>query len=362
MNKKIAILGSVGIPASYGGFETLVENLARYHQQNELPGKIIVYCSSNNYPDKAESHLGATLRYVALNANGVSSIAYDVVSMLSALYYGSDVILLLGVSGAIALPLIRLVSRSHIITNIDGIEWKRQKWNRAAKAFLHFSEWLAVRYSHVVVADNAAIAEYVAGSYGVDCEVIAYGGDQALLTPPRPYQGDTLPARYAFALCRIEPENNIDIILEAFALKPDLPLVFLGNWRNSIYGRELKALYSGLSHIHLLDPIYDASVLHYLRKNADIYIHGHSAGGTNPSLVEMMHFGLPVFAFDCIFNRCTTDGKAIFFKDASALRVAIDGLEANVAAQVGSDMCRIARERYTWSAVGREYFRLLLDE
>lgn len=360
MSNTISILGAVGIPASYGGFESLVENLARYHQINKLPGKIVVYCSSKSYPEQVDSYLGAKLRYIGLNANGISSIAYDVASMLSAVYHGSDVILLLGVSGAIGLPLIRMISKGRIVTNIDGIEWKREKWKRIARAFLHFSEWLALRFSHNVVADNAAIAEYVAGTYGVDCHVIAYGGDQGLLTPSRPYEGETLPARYAFALCRIEPENNVGIILEAFAAKPDRPLVFLGNWSKSSYGRELKALYAGVAHIYLLDPIYDASILHCLRKNADMYIHGHSAGGTNPSLVEIMHFGLPVFAFDCIFNRCTTDSKAIFFKDAAGLRVGIDNIDSNTAAQVGADMLRIAKERYTWEAVGREYFRLLL--
>ena len=360
--KTISILGTVGIPASYGGFETLAENLARFHQANELTGELVVYCSAKSYPARPESHLGARLRYIDLNANGVSSIPYDIVSLLSAVRHRSDVILLLGVSGAIALPLVRLLSRARIVTNIDGIEWKREKWKGAARWFLRFSERMAVRFSHEVVADNAGIAEHVAQSYGRDCHVIAYGGDHALQAPIKPYEGPPLPPRYALALCRIEPENNVTMILEAFVRIPGMPLVFVGNWNNSAFGRELRQRYASLPHLHLLDPIYDIGVLRTVRGNAALYVHGHSAGGTNPSLVEMMHFGVPILAFDCIFNRCTTEEKAVFFKDAEALRNAVDTLDPDDAARIGEDMRRVAEARYTWDAVGRAYFRILLGE
>ncbi len=361
-NKRIAILGTVGVPANYGGFETLAENLARFHQANDLAGGLVVYCSAKNYPTRPESYLGAKLRYIVLNANGVSSIPYDIVSLLSAVRHRSDVILLLGVSGAIALPLVRLLSRARIVTNIDGIEWKREKWKGAARWFLRFSERMAVRFSHEVVADNAGIAEHVVQSYGRDCHVIAYGGDHALQAPIKPYGGAPLPPRYALALCRIEPENNVAMILEAFARDPGMPLVFVGNWNNSAFGRELRQRYASLPHLHLLDPIYDIGVLRTVRGNAALYVHGHSAGGTNPSLVEMMHFGVPILAFDCIFNRCTTEEKAVFFKDAEALRNAVDTLDPDDAARIGEDMRRVAEARYTWDAVGRAYFRILLGE
>jgi glycosyltransferase involved in cell wall biosynthesis len=361
-NKRIAILGTVGVPANYGGFETLAENLARFHQANDLAGGLVVYCSAKNYPTRPESYLGAKLRYIVLNANGVSSIPYDIVSLLSAVRHRSDVILLLGVSGAIALPLVRLLSRARIVTNIDGIEWKREKWKGAARWFLRFSERMAVRFSHEVVADNAGIAEHVVQSYGRDCHVIAYGGDHALQAPIKPYGGAPLPPRYALALCRIEPENNVTMILEAFVRIPGMPLVFVGNWNNSAFGRELRQRYASLPHLHLLDPIYDIGVLRTVRGNAALYVHGHSAGGTNPSLVEMMHFGVPILAFDCIFNRCTTEEKAVFFKDAAALRNAVDTLDPDDAARIGEDMRRVAEARYTWDAVGRAYFRILLGE
>lgn len=359
--KTISILGTVGIPASYGGFETLVENLARFHQANRLPNKLVVYCSAKSYPAQQKSCYRAELRYVRLNANGVSSIAYDIASLISSVWHRSDVILLLGVSGAIALPLIRLVSRARIVTNIDGIEWRRDKWRGLARWFLRLSERIAVRFSHEVIADNGGIAAYVSETYGKQCHVIAYGGDHAIQATPFQYVGEQLPESYALALCRIEPENNVALILEAFARQPSMPLVFVGNWNNSEFGRELRERFGGVKTLYLLDPIYELGVLHTLRSKATIYVHGHSAGGTNPSLVEMMHFGLPVLAYDCVFNRYTTDDQALWFNDAESLLAAITSLTSEIAKQTGLDMKRIAEDRYTWRHIGEAYFRLLLQ-
>lgn len=358
--KTVSILGTVGVPAAYGGFETLAENLVRFQERNIRLPKLVVYCSANTYPDRTASFHGAELRYVPLSANGVSSIPYDIVSLFSAAWRGSDVILLLGVSGAIMLPLVRLLSRARIVTNIDGVEWKREKWKGAARWFLRLSERIAVRFSHDVIADNAGIADHVSRTYGRKCHVIAYGGDHALLTEGKPFEGEPLPDRYALALCRIEPENKVSLILEAFAHADSLPLVFIGNWNNSKYSRELKRRYATTSRLRLLDPIYDVGVLHTLRSQASVYVHGHSAGGTNPSLVEMMHFGVPVMAYDCEFNRYTTDGKALWFRDVESLGAALSTLTPEQSAHVGAEMARIAQERYTWDAIGKAYFELLL--
>lgn len=360
--RRIGILGTVGIPASYGGFETLAENLTRFHKANEFTDKLVVYCSAKSYPTRPDTYLEAELRYIGLNANGVSSIPYDIVSLFSAVWQRSDVILLLGVSGAIALPLVRLLSHARIVTNIDGIEWKREKWKGLARWFLRFSERMAVRFSHELIADNAGIAEHVVQSYGRDCHVIAYGGDHALEVPARPYDGAKLPPRYALALCRIEPENNVAMILEAFAQQTDWPLVFVGNWQNSAYGRALVATYGMLPHLILLDPVYDLGVLRGLRSGAGLYVHGHSAGGTNPSLVEMMHFGLPILAFDCVYNRYTTEEAALFFAGPEELTQTLATLTDQASRTVGNALLRVARLRYTWAEVGKAYFHLLASQ
>ncbi|MBU1215135.1 MAG: DUF1972 domain-containing protein [Gammaproteobacteria bacterium] len=358
-NKNTVIIGTVGVPANYGGFETLAENLVKYHAENLLSDNLTVYCSSKSYPSRNDSFLSAHLKYVSLNANGAQSILYDIVSLIFAVLSRSEVILLLGVSGAIALPMVRLLSSARVVTNIDGIEWRREKWQGLAKHFLRFSEKVAVRYSDEVIADNAAIADYVHEIYGVACHVIAYGGDHTVNVEPVAVDDLGLPDRYAFSVCRIEPENNIHIIVEAFSRQQDVPLVLVGNWNNSEYGRELRRRFAEFAHLHLLDPIYDLGKLRTLRANALLYVHGHSAGGTNPSLVEAMHFGRPVLAFDCVFNRATTEDKALFFSGVEGLQELVAGLNEPVASQAGRDMLEIAQRRYTWEKVAQAYFKLL---
>lgn len=357
--QRIAIIGTVGVPASYGGFETLVENLVLWHERDAAPEALTVYCSARAYETRPETFRSARLVYVPLNANGAQSIPYDIWSVLSALRRGQDTLLVLGVSGAMILPLVRLISKARIVTNIDGIEWKREKWGRLQRAILKWSEALAVRFSHDVIADNGAIADHVRETYGTACAVIAYGGDHALAAEPQPVPELDLPDRYAFKVCRIEPENNVHMILEAFADRADFPIVFVGNWDRSSYGAELKARYRGAPGVRILDPIYDIGKLRTLRQGASAFVHGHSAGGTNPALVEVMFFGRPVLAYDCSFNRYSTDDRALYFSDAAGLRRLLDDTPPEVQAEVGTAMRAIAQERYTWDAIGGAYFDLL---
>ncbi|MDX2504246.1 MAG: DUF1972 domain-containing protein [Gammaproteobacteria bacterium] len=352
----IAIIGTVGVPANYGGFETLVENLICHHDSLSLNDNLTVYCSSKSYSKKEKSYLSAQLKYIPLNANGVQSIPYDIFSLFSAVWNRSDVILLLGVSGAIILPIIRLISSARIITNIDGIEWRREKWKGFAGFFLHFSEKMAVRFSHEVISDNVAISGYVKESYGVENHVIAYGGDHAVSVETVSVDEYNLPEKYGFSVCRIEPENNIHVILDAFSEQNDYSLVIVGNWSKSDYGRELRKKYMDFPNLFLLDPVYDLGKLKSLRSRAAVYIHGHSAGGTNPSLVEAMHFGVPIIAFDCDFNRSTTEDKALFFRDAESLQHALDTLTEDVSENIGKEMIEIAQRRYTWGKVAENYF------
>ena len=357
--KNIAIIGTVGLPANYGGFETLVENLVKYHYAASLPDQITVYCSSKSYSSMEEFFLSARLRYVWLHANGAQSIVYDITSLISAVFHRNDVILLLGVSGAIALPFVRFFSSVRIITNIDGIEWRRDKWQGWAKLFLRFSEKMAVRFSHEVIADNGAIAKYVKHTYGVDSHVIAYGGDHAVAVEATALDEYELPESYVFSVCRIEPENNVHMVLGAFAGLNSQALVIVGNWDSSEYGRVLRDKYGSCGNLFLLDPIYDLGKLKTLRQHATFYVHGHSAGGTNPSLVEAMHFGRPVLAFDCNFNRCTTEDKAYYFNTAQQLQNLMGSVGFENAKRVGLDMLEIAQRCYNWHIVAQQYFTLL---
>ncbi|KPF90225.1 glycosyl transferase [Novosphingobium sp. AAP83] len=357
---KVAIIGTVGLPACYGGFETLVENLARYHNAHGTCCELTVYCSSKAYQDRQERFHGALCRYVPLNANGAQSLLYDLWSMMSAWRKGTDVLLVLGVSGAVGIPVLRLLTSMRIITNVDGIEWKRAKWQGLSRWFLRLSERIASKWSHDVIADNIEIARHIKSCYGVACHVIPYGGDQFLdIMPSEVLAGRGLPPAYALAICRIEPENNVAMILEAFARMDAVPLVFVGNWSASTYGQNLRRSYSAVPHLYLLDPVYDAGELRTLHDNAALYLHGHSAGGTNPSLVEAMHCHALILAFDCGFNRATTEEVAEYFENVGQLvlllqRVANGGLNPKPGM-----MKEIAERRYRWSVVACEYFDII---
>lgn len=348
MNKNfmVSIVGSAGVPACYGGFETLVENLLDEKDEDNL---IRVYCSSKSYIEKPAKYKNAILHYIPLNANGAQSIPYDIWSLCHAAIKGSDNILLLGVSGAIFLPFIRLFTKAKIITNIDGLEWKRDKWGSSIKKFLKFSEKMAVKYSDVVVADNKGIADYVLEEYGMEAELIAYGGDHSVITDL-----NLSDAGYALALCRIEPENNVDMILESFS-KTNKKLMFIGNWNNSVFGRKMKIKYQNFENIDIVPSVYELEKLFELRQNCSFYVHGHSAGGTNPSLVEMMHFNKNILAFDCNYNRATTEGNADFFSNAEEL---VHQIRQEDSLKNSDTMKEIAQRRYTWKFVKQQYFSL----
>lgn len=352
----VAIIGTVGIPAKYGGFETLAEHLVE-QLGSELD--ISVYCTTKKYgaTQRQTHYKGARLIYLPIDANGLQSILYDCLSILHALFY-ADVLLILGVSGGIVLPFVRWFTRKKIIISIDGIEWKRNKWRKLARWYLWAAEWLAVRYSHADISDNESIQNYTAIRYKTLSHIIEYGADHTLAVKPTTADREQYPFLanpYAFTVCRIEPENNIHLVLEAFAQLPRHRLVMVGNWANSDYGAQLREQYRGIDNLLLLDPIYDQRQLDLLRSNCLVYIHGHSAGGTNPSLVEAMYLGLPVIAFDVTYNRTTTENRALFFKTASELvrhiqRTSIADLKYQAAV-----MKTIAHRRYTWSVIAQKY-------
>jgi len=361
---KVAIIGIAGVPAAYGGFETLIDELVKHAERVGLAFAFTVYCSGRT-PEGEIGYRGAHRHFINIPANGISSVVYDVFSLIHAVCRGHRTLLVLGVSGAPLFPFLRLIPGIRLITNVDGIEWKRAKWSGLAKFYLRVSEWIAVKFSNAVIADNEGIRIYIKQTYGRDSEVITYGGDHALRGEVVEVATD-LPATYAFSLCRIEPENNVHMILEGFSQSKSLPLVFVGNWQASEYGRRLWNQYQNHDNIHLLGPTYDEDVLYTLRRNAVVYLHGHSAGGTNPSLVEMMHFGIPILAFDCVFNRYTTFEQAMYFSSASGLSLllgdlsdkddnSVDGFGGN-SAQMMSD---IAKDHYVWNTVGDAYLALL---
>jgi len=279
---KISIIGIVGLPPNYGGFETFADQVVK-----RLQGKFHfnVYCSSSSYKEKQKEYFGATLKYLPLKANGWQSTLYDGIAMLDAVFH-SDVVFVLGVSGAVFMPLTRWLCNllgKKLIVHMDGLEWKRAKWGRIARSFLRHSEALAVKYAHVVVTDNQAVADYTEQRYGKRPVVIEYGADDVLEKVFLDARKD-LPVdlfdKYAVAVSRAEPENNVELILEAFKNLPEHNLVYVSNWKHSRWSRELKEKYKDVPNIKMIGPIYDQRILNRIRSRASFYVHGHSVGGT----------------------------------------------------------------------------------
>lgn len=350
----VSIIGIDGLPPRYGGFETLAEHLTRILGD---AFEFTVFCGKSR--GGIDVYNNARLVYLPLKANGIQSILYDIMSVLISLRK-SDILLVLGVSGAIILPLIRLLSNKKIIVNLDGPEHLRDKRGLYAKLYIKLSELAAIRSADVIIADNAAIQAYVKQEYNSEAILIEYGGDHAsalqLNADVRAKYG--IPETYAFSVCRIEPENNIHLILEAFREAKDHCLMLVGNWTNGKYGRHLYKEYHSESNLVLLESIYNQQTLNQLRSNCRMYVHGHSAGGTNPSLVEAMALGLPVVAFDVTYNRETTENASLYFKNAKQLiRVIRETTETDLQ-KVGAKMKEIAKRRYTWKRITNEYAKL----
>lgn len=176
--KKVAIIGIVGLPAKYGGFESFTEQLV---QRIWDKFDVTVYCQKSAFQEHPAKIGKVNLKYLPLKANGIFSIPYDMLGILDALRY-ADTLLILGVGGCTLLPVLRLFRcKKNIVCNIDGIEWKRAKWSAPAKWYLRFAEKCAVLYSDSVVGDNQVIVDYVQETYHRHCELIEYGADNCSL-------------------------------------------------------------------------------------------------------------------------------------------------------------------------------------
>jgi len=359
---RVSIIGTDGVPARYGGFETLVDNLISYNNEFD----ITVYCSKKNKEKNlSRKYKKSKLKYLNISANGIYSIIYDILSMLLSL--NSNIMLILGISGALILPIIKLIYKGKIITNIDGIEWKREKWNKIAKLYLRLSERIAIKNSHSIIADNKAILEYIKSNYSIFYNkacLIEYGGDHVHFSDEQ-YLTSEIEKKYKFikdcfciSVCRIEPENNIDQIIKAFLKDVGVKLVIVGNWNNSNYGKKLYNKYNSHKNLILLNPIYNLKEICFLRAKAKFYIHGHSAGGTNPSLVEAMNLGLPVLAYDCVYNRETTENQALYWGNSVELEKIISNITDTELEENAASMLKIAMRRYRWEDIAKKYFTL----
>ncbi|MFT4800353.1 MAG: glycosyltransferase involved in cell wall biosynthesis [Flavobacteriaceae bacterium] len=356
MKKKIAIIGTNGIPSKYGGFETLVEYLVKYLSESY---ELTVFCSSKTNTSKIKEYNGCKLRYVNLEANGWQSVPYDIISLYKS-YKDYDKILILGASGSIVAPLFRKYKDKFIFL-FGGLDWDRSKWSYLTRNFLKLSESLGIKNSTHLISDNAGIQNYISKTYNRESHLIAYGGDQVFKVDINTVDQEKynfLKFDYAFSVARIQPDNNIILLLESFNEESNMPFVLVGNWKNSTFGINTKNKYKNTPNLILLDAIYEHRELNLLRSNCKVYLHGHSAGGTNPALVEAMNLGLPIIAYDCIFNNHTTNFKANYFRNSGELKNILAQISDEELKINGNHMLAIANDLYKWEHIANKYSEL----
>lgn len=359
-NKRVAIVGTNGIPAKYGGFETLAENLT-FHLYSKY--QITVYCSKKQKTG-LKTYNNCKLITLPLNANGWQSIIYDFISLLHA-WCKSDIILVLGPASGFALPL-NVLFRKKIIVNHGGLnEWERKKYSTIQSKISYINHSTAAKFATHRIADNSLLADSIQSNFGEKAEVIRYGGDHANRVPITEAYLKKYPFlsnKYVVSVSRAQIDNNIHLVLEAFEQINSIKLVLVSNWQISKYGIDLKEKYKNHENMILLDAIYNQDELNLIRSNATIYIHSHSQCGTAPSLVEAMCLGLPIVSFDVPTNRETTQDKAIYFSDSTELKEAMNSLTEKDINNLKTQMYEIANSNYSWQKITEQYELLFEKE
>lgn len=355
--KKVAIIGTVGLPANYGGFETMINYLTK--EQNTV-FDFTVFCQKTPKDKRLKTFNGSKLKYLPFYANGFQSIIYDITSIVVS-WFKYDSLLILGTPGCIILPVLKLIKSTNTIINFGGLEWKRDKWGKLARWYLKLTEKLAVKNASIMVADNQYFCDYIKKEYNRDTVLIEYGADHSSQKQIDKNLVDKYPflnKKYDVSVSRAQPDNNLHMVLEAYSKIPNRNIVLISNYNKFQYGIELKKRYSDFPNIYLQDAVYDLNELDVIRSNANLYIHSHSFCGTAPSLVEAMHLNLPVIAFNVPTNHQTTEEKALYFDSSDDLIKTITSLFPGQEDDLAHSMREIALRRYTWSRISTAYAEL----
>jgi glycosyltransferase involved in cell wall biosynthesis len=345
VKKTVSIIGTVGIPSKYGGFETLAEQLS-FGIKDEY--NVIVACSKHHYKnDEDLAYNGVQRIFIPLNPNGLSSIFYDLISIFK-LVSKSDYLLILGSSSAFAIPFIHFFWRKiMVIFHPDGLEWERPKWNRFAKLYLKFSSKIGTKYADKIIIDNTSLLSYHK-KYIPKIVQISYGGNQYT------FDKHSNKKNYWLTIARSEPENNLIEIARFFLENETENWIIVTNISNSKYGKFIEKNLINKNNICLIDSIYDNKTISTLLNECKGYIHGHSTGGTNPTLVAAMWAKIPVVCHDNPFNRSTTNNLAAYFTDSINLRSII--LSKNKIDSINiSAMYNFAKEEYSWEKIIFQY-------
>ncbi|TXI83683.1 MAG: DUF1972 domain-containing protein [Cupriavidus sp.] len=354
MSVKLSFIGAAGIPNRYGGFESFLEHCAPVIAAHGI--KTRVTCDARMYADDLSADFrGVTREFISVRANGAASILHDLLAFFRVFAHSTH-ITVLGVSGGPWFPLFRLMcalTGKRLAVNIDGVEWRRTKFSTSKRRVLRTFDWLAQRFAHTVIYDSEGLREFVLQQALGRSSCIAYPGDHVRRIP------DASKERAScLTVCRIEPENNLELLIQGFLESTMEKYTIIGNWNHSDYARALRERYSNEPRLALLDPIYDPDKLAQARERCDVYLHGHSVGGTNPSLVEMLFYDCRILCYDVSFNRHTAQDCASYFLGSKALAALLDA-PASTAHETARHQLR---ERYSAARIAAAYIEVLTGE
>lgn len=359
--KRLRILGTRGVPAAHGGFETFAEHLALYLVKHRWV--VTVYCQEDGTGPVVEDIWQGVrrVRMPVANTGVTGTIVFDWKSTLHAARE-NDLILTLGYNTAVFCAVYRLKGLRNVI-NMDGIEWRRQKWGSAAKAWFWFNDWAGCLLGNHLVADHPEINKHLrtrVTSQKVD--TIAYGADTVLAADPSILQRYGLvPNGYAILIARAEPENSIIEVVKAWSRKQrGVRLLVLGKYDQG-HSYQAAALAAASLEVIFVGAIYDKVVVQALRFFARFYVHGHQVGGTNPSLVEAMGAGNAILAHDNPYNRWVAGEGGLYFSAETDCASNIDYMldDANLVYRLKSASRLRHSEHFTWQQILQTYETLL---
>lgn len=362
-DKTLRILGTRGVPAAHGGFETFAEHLAIYLV--ERGWRVVVYCQEDGAGATFEDRWRGVERVrIPIRQGGPKgTMLFDWHATVHAARH-RDLCLTLGYNTAVLCALLRLKGIPNVI-NMDGIEWSRAKWGPVARAWFWFNDWAGCWLGNHLVADHPQIKQHLTTRVRADkITTIAYGADRITAMPDDAVLAHGLePGRYLTLVARAEPENSILEVVSGFSRQPrGLKLAVLGHYsQDNGYHRAVQQAAS--DDVVFLGAIYDKPVVQALRFHSAAYVHGHRVGGTNPSLVEALGAGNAVIAHDNRFNRWVAGEGARYFSDADAFDRVLGELQSEAGLLRAMRAASVARfeSGLTWPQILGAYEGLLLQ-
>jgi len=351
----IGILGTRGIPNAYGGFEQFAQYLAKGLVEK---GHIVFVYNSSSHPYQESTWSGIQIIHCNDPENRIGTAGqfiYDYNCLQDARKRDFDILLQLGYTSSSVWY--RFWPKKAInIVNMDGLEWKRTKYNNLTQKFLQWAEGLAARHGDVLIADSPGIKEYIQTKYQKEAVYIPYGADIPESFSDSYLADFNLEAnQYYLLMARMEPENNIEMIIRGY-LDSDqaYPLILIGNTQNK-YGQFLLKEYSSKS-IQFLGAMYDQSIINALRHYSFIYFHGHSVGGTNPSLIEAMACSCNIAAHDNVFNAAILTDFASYFSSVEEVKNILNQpLSSPITIDRKQQNLEKIRKTYNWEKIINDY-------